>query len=182
MLALLDAAQDSDYPADITLVISNRPEAAGLRKADERGIKAICIDHRDYKAREDFEAELHAALIAHEIEFIACAGFMRILTGEFVKKWAGRMVNIHPSLLPKYKGLHTHKRALEAGDKEHGCSVHWVSEGVDEGDVIAQTKIKIKKDDTPDSLAARLIEKELGLYPKALAKAIKSQWFSNETS
>ena len=173
MLALLDAAQDPDYPADITLVISNRPEAAGLHKADARGIKAICIDHRDYKTREDFEAELHAALLAHNIEFVACAGFMRILTGQFVQKWSERMINIHPSLLPKYKGLHTHKRALEAGYKEHGCSVHWVSEGVDEGGVIAQAKITIKKEDTPDSLAKRLIKTELDLYPKALAMAIE---------
>ena len=174
MMALLDAAQGTDYPADIRLVISNRPEAEGLRKADARCIKAICIDHRDYDSRKDFEAELHAALTAHDIEFVACAGFMRILTGAFVRKWAGRMINIHPSLLPKYKGLHTHARALEAGDAKHGCSVHWVSAGVDEGEVIDQAEIDIVKGDTPDTLAAKVLEQELLLYPRALKVAIQT--------
>jgi len=172
MEALLDAAEQDDYPAEISLVISNRPEAAGLRKADERGIKAIAIDHRDYKTRESFEDELNAALKAHDIEFVACAGFMRVLTASFVNKWEGCMINIHPSLLPKYKGLHTHARALEAGDKEHGCSVHWVTEGVDDGAIIAQAKIDILDDDTPDTLAARLLAEELKLYPIALKKAL----------
>ncbi|WP_418152590.1 phosphoribosylglycinamide formyltransferase [Litorimonas sp. RW-G-Af-16] len=174
MMALLDAAKSPDHPAEITLVISNRPEALGLEKADARGIKAICIDHRDFDTRKDFEQELHAALIAHDIEFIACAGFMRVLTGGFVAKWEGRMINIHPSLLPKYKGLHTHARAIEAGDTEHGCSVHWVAEGVDTGAVIAQAKIEILPDDNPDTLAARILVQELDLYPAALAKAIRA--------
>jgi len=112
MVALIEAAQAPDYPADIQLVISNRPKAAGLLKADRLGVKAICIDHRDFKTRMAFEAELDAALNAHEIEFVACAGFMRVLGESFVQAWAGKLVNIHPSLLPKYKGLHTHKRAI----------------------------------------------------------------------
>lgn len=172
MEALLDAAEDTSYAADIVLVISNRPEAAGLNKADARGIKAICIDHRDFETREDFEAELHAALMAYDIEFIACAGFMRVLTEKFVRLWDRKMINIHPSLLPKYKGLHTHKRALEAGDKEHGCTVHWVAPEVDGGDIIAQKKLRIQLSDTPETLAKRLLPLELDLYKLSLNKAI----------
>lgn len=172
MVALIEAAQNPDYPADIQLVISNRPEAAGLRKADDLGVKAICIDHRDYEKRADFEAELNAALRAHDIEFVACAGFMRVLGAKFVKQWKMKLINIHPSLLPKYKGLNTHKRALDAGDTHHGCTVHWVNEGVDEGSTIAQSKLTIKLDDTPDTLAKRVQILEHQLYPKALAEAI----------
>lgn len=174
MAALVKAARAEDYPAEITLVISNRPEAAGLRRADELGIKAICIDHKDYATREAFEDELHAALAAHEIEFVACAGFMRVLTGGFVTKWEGRMINIHPSLLPKYKGLNTHQRALDAGDTVQGCSVHWVSEGVDDGALIAQRSIPIEKSDTAQSMAEKLLPEEQKLYPLALRKAVMS--------
>jgi len=174
MLALIEAAKDDAYPAEIKLVISNRPEAAGLRKADDTGVKAICIDHRDFDTRADFELELDAALKAHQIDFIACAGFMRVLGETFVKTWSGKMINIHPSLLPKYKGLHTHKRALEAGDTEHGCTVHWVNEGVDEGKIIAQSSLIIETADTPETLAKRVQKLEHSLYPKALAKALSS--------
>jgi phosphoribosylglycinamide formyltransferase-1 len=172
MIALIEAAQAPDYPADIQLVISNRPEAAGLLKADALGVKAICVDHRDYKSRAEFEAELDAALRAHAIEFIACAGFMRILAEAFVKSWSGRLINIHPSLLPKYKGLHTHKRALEAGDAKHGCTVHWVNEGVDEGQIIAQAELDVFESDTPETLAARVQALEHQLYPAALSTAL----------
>lgn len=171
MVALAKAAQTPDYPANIQLVISNRPDAAGLQRAEELGLKAICIDHKTYAKRADFEADLHAALIAHDIEFVACAGFMRVLTGGFVSKWSERMINIHPSLLPKYKGLNTHQRALDAGDKVHGCSVHWVSEGVDEGALIAQRSIFIEKGDTSARLAEKLLPEEQILYPLALRKA-----------
>ena len=174
MVALIEAAQVPEYPADIQLVISNRPEAAGLLKADELGVKAICIDHRDFKTRTDFEAELDAALTAHDIKFIACAGFMRVLGEAFVRAWTGKMINIHPSLLPKYKGLHTHKRALEAADKNHGCTVHWVNEGVDEGKIIDQSELEILPEDTPDTLARRVQSLEHELYPKALARAVTS--------
>jgi len=174
MVAIAKAAQDDAYPASIALVISNRPEAAGLHKADAMGITAIAIDHKDYKSREAFEDELHAALLAHNIEFVVCAGFMRVLTASFVEKWSGKMINIHPSLLPKYKGLNTHARALAAGDKAHGCTVHWVSEGVDEGKVIEQSSLNILPDDTPDSLSVRLLPLEQSLYPRALIKAIQS--------
>ena len=172
MVALIEAAQNKTYPADIQLVISNRPEAAGLRKADELGVTAICIDHRDFDSRVDFEVELDAALRAHKIEFVACAGFMRVLGKKFVRTWAGKMINIHPSLLPKYKGLHTHKRAIEAGDSKHGCTVHWVNEGVDDGKVIAQSSLKIHSNDTENSLAQRVKTIEHALYPLALAKAL----------
>ena len=172
MVALLEAAQDPSYPADITLVISNRPEAAGLLKADDMGVTAICIDHRDFDSRTDFETELDAALRAHNIEFIACAGFMRVLGEAFVRAWSGKMINIHPSLLPKHKGLHTHKRAIEAADSEHGCTVHWVNEGVDEGALIAQSALTVKPDDTPETLAKRVQALEHDLYPNALASAL----------
>ena len=174
MVALIEAAQNKSYPANIQLVISNRPEAVGLRRADEMGVTAICIDHRDFDSRADFEAELDAALRAHEIEFVACAGFMRVLGKKFVRAWAGKMINIHPSLLPKYKGLHTHKRAIEAGDSEHGCTVHWVNEGVDDGKIIAQSSLKIHANDTENTLAARVRTLEHVLYPNALATAVKS--------
>lgn len=172
MVALIDAAQAPDYRADIQLVISNRPEALGLHKADALGVKAICIDHRDYEKRADFEAELDAALRTHGIKFVACAGFMRVLGARFVKSWSGRLINIHPSLLPKYKGLNTHKRALEAGDKHHGCTVHWVNEGVDEGQIIAQSELEVQPDDTPDTLARRVQALEHTLYPLALETAL----------
>ena len=172
MAALIEATQNKSYPADIQLVISNRPEAAGLRKADKLGVTAICIDHRDFDSRADFELELDAALRAHKIEFIACAGFMRVLGEKFVRDWAGKMINIHPSLLPKYKGLHTHKRAIEAGDREHGCTVHWVNEGVDDGKIISQSSLNVFSDDTEDTLAERVKILEHALYPRALAKAL----------
>ena len=174
MVALIEAAQSESYPVDIQLVISNRPEAAGLRKADDLGVTAICIDHRDFDSRADFETELDAALRAHEIEFIACAGFMRVLGETFVGAWTGKMINIHPSLLPKYKGLHTHKRALESKDTDHGCTVHWVNEGVDAGKIIAQSSLNIRSDDTVKTLAKRVQTLEHKLYPEALAKAVTS--------
>ncbi|MEP4051504.1 MAG: phosphoribosylglycinamide formyltransferase [Litorimonas sp.] len=172
MVALIEAAENADYPADINVVISNRPEAEGLRKADEMGVTAISIDHRDFESRSDFEAELDAALRAHGIEFVVCAGFMRVLGEKFVRAWAGKMINIHPSLLPKYKGLHTHKRAIEAGDTDHGCTVHWVNEGVDEGQIIAQSSLVISPKDSPETLAKRVQALEHELYPGALATAL----------
>ena len=174
MVALIEAAQDGAYPADIQLVISNRPEAAGLRKADEMGVAAICIDHRDFDSRADFEVELDAALRAHNIDFVACAGFMRVLGEGFVRKWSDKLINIHPSLLPKYKGLHTHKRAIEAGDTEHGCTVHWVNEGVDEGKIIAKSALDVKAEDTAETLAKRVQGLEHKLYPTALKQALSN--------
>lgn len=171
MVSLLRAAQDPDYPADIQLVISNRPKADGLRKADAAGVTAIAIDHKEFDNRAAFERDLDAVLRAHAIEFIACAGFMRVLTDWFVSRWDKRMVNIHPSLLPKYKGLHTHKRAIEAGDQEAGATVHWVVTEVDGGDIIDQARVRVDSDETPDSLADKVLDQELILYPRALKKA-----------
>jgi len=172
MEALLQAAEDPAFPARPVLILSNRPEAKGLETAAAAGIPVRAIDHTLYgKDREAFERELDKALTEAGTEIIALAGFMRVLTPWFVTRWEGRMINIHPSLLPKYKGLHTHQRAIEAGDAEAGCTVHWVSAGVDEGEIIAQASIPILPGDTADSLAARLLPEEHRLYPRALAIA-----------
>jgi phosphoribosylglycinamide formyltransferase-1 len=152
--------------------MSNRPEAKGLGTAAAAGIPAIAIDHKLYgKDREAFERALDAELEAAGTEIIALAGFMRVLTPWFVNKWEGRMINIHPSLLPKYKGLDTHQRAIDAGDAEAGATVHWVSAGVDDGEIIQQASLPILPDDTADTLAARLLPVEHRLYPEALARA-----------
>lgn len=172
MSAILEAAQQSDYPVSPDLVLSNRPDAAGLAIASEAGAAVIAIDHKPFgEDREAFERAMQAILIDHKIDMVILAGFMRILTPWFVRQWAGRMINIHPSLLPKYPGLHTHKRAIDAGDSEAGCSVHWVTEGVDEGDVIAQARVQIRPDDTPERLAERVLPAEHDLYPKAVRRA-----------
>lgn len=174
MVALVKAAQDPNYPAEIVLVISNRPDAGGLAKAEALGIKTVCINHKDYKSRKSFEQEMDKVLRAHDTELICNAGFMRILSPWFVRRWLGRQLNIHPSLLPKFKGLHTHERAIEAGETEHGCTIHYVDEGMDTGEIIAQAKIKILPDDTADTLAARVLEQEHVLYPQVLHKIAQS--------
>jgi phosphoribosylglycinamide formyltransferase-1 len=172
MEAILRAAETDDYPARPILVLSNRPEAQGLETAANAGLSAVSVDHKAYgKDRESFERALQSVLIEHQIEMVVLAGFMRILTPWFVSQWTGRMINIHPSLLPKYPGLHTHQRALDAGDAEAGCSVHWVTEGVDEGGVIAQARVSVLANDTADSLADRVLGEEHKLYPKAVALA-----------
>ena len=172
MEALLKAAAAPDYPAKPVLVLSNRPDALGLETALAAGVQAVAIDHKPFgKDREAFERAVDAALIGAGTEIIALAGFMRVLTPWFVEKWQGRMINIHPSLLPKYKGLDTHQRALDAGDVEAGATVHWVSPGVDDGEIIQQASLPILPGDTADSLAARLLPVEHQLYPDALAKA-----------
>jgi phosphoribosylglycinamide formyltransferase 1 len=170
MMALIEAARAPDYPAEIACVVSNRPEAAGLSYADERGIPAKVIDHKNHESREAFDAAVNAYLQSMELNIIACAGFMRIMTDTLVAPWEGRMINIHPSLLPKYRGLLTHERAIAAGDKTHGCTVHYVSAELDAGPIIMQAEVPIIGGDTPDSLAARVLIEEHTLYPKALAK------------
>lgn len=174
MVSLAKAAQAENFPAEISLVISNRPHAAGIEKAETLGIQAMAIDHESFNSREDFENALHAVLCEAKIELICCAGFMRVLTENFVRKWEGRILNIHPSLLPKYKGLNTHQRALENGDAKHGCSVHYVSAELDSGEIILQKEIDIFPDDTPDTLATRLIQVELATYPEALKKVAQN--------
>lgn len=174
MVALTEAAQAEDYPAEIILVISNVPTAAGLAKAESLGVTAMAIDHTEIKSRKKFDMALDAVLQEAGAELICCAGFMRVLTPWFCKRWTGKLLNIHPSLLPKYKGLHTHRRALEAGDAIHGCTVHYVTEELDGGDIILQHEIDIGADDTPESLAARLLPIEHKLYSEAVPLVCES--------
>lgn len=172
MRAILDAARAPDYPATPVLVLSNRPDVEGLTHAAERGVATAAIDHKPFgKDREAFERAMQDALLNHQAEMIVLAGFMRILTPWFVRQWQGRMINIHPSLLPKYPGLNTHQRAIDAGDHEAGCSVHWVTEGVDQGDVIAQARVAIKPGDSAETLATRILPEEHKLYPEAVRRA-----------
>lgn len=166
--ALIDAAQADDYPATIALVLSNKPDAYALERAKKAGIPTALVEHRNYPTREAFDAAMHDILTLHGIEFVCLAGFMRILTPVFVELWRGRMINIHPSLLPKYKGLHTHQSALDAGDAEHGCSVHWVTPDLDSGPLIAQARVPVNPGDTAETLAARVLVQENILYPKIL--------------
>ena len=170
MAALIDAAAADDAPFEVVLVLSNRPDAGGLAVARDRGIAAAAIDHRPFGPdREAHERAVEAALITHGVEVVALAGYMRVLTPWLVGRWAGRMLNIHPSLLPRYPGLDTHARAIAADDAEAGCSVHLVSEGVDEGRVLAQSTVPILAGDSPASLAQRVLVAEHELYPRALA-------------
>ncbi|MEL7042068.1 MAG: phosphoribosylglycinamide formyltransferase [Pseudomonadota bacterium] len=175
MEAILDAAEAPDYPAEPVLVLSNRPDAAGLKLAQRRGVATACVDHTIYgKDRAAFERHMHQALIPHHAQVIVLAGFMRVLTPWFVDQWAGRMINIHPSLLPKYPGLNTHQRAIEAGDDVAGCSVHWVTAGVDEGAVIAQSKVPIAAGETAEQLAHKVLLAEHELYPQAIKRACEA--------
>jgi phosphoribosylglycinamide formyltransferase 1 len=169
MQALIRAARDPAFPAEIAVVISNRPDAAGLDFAKAQGIATEIVDHKSHASREGFDQALDAALKRHHVELVACAGFMRIMTQGFVDQWRDRMINIHPSLLPAYKGLHTHERALADGAKRHGCSVHLVRGDVDDGPIIAQAMVPVLKGDTPETLAARVLDAEHKIYPRALA-------------
>ncbi|WP_018265269.1 phosphoribosylglycinamide formyltransferase [Methylosinus sp. LW4] len=168
MDALIEAARAPDFPAEIALVVSNRPEAAGLAKAKAAGIAVAAVDHKIYAGREEFERSLQIVLETHRIEFLCLAGFMRLLTPWFIGQWRGRMLNIHPALLPSFRGLHTHERALADGVKIHGCTVHFVVPEMDEGPIVAQSAVAVLDSDTPDSLAARVLEQEHLLYPRAL--------------
>jgi formyltetrahydrofolate-dependent phosphoribosylglycinamide formyltransferase len=170
MAALVAAAAAPDYPAEIVLVVSNRPDAAGLATAAAHGIATMAIDHRPYGAdRAAHEAAVDAALRAHGVEIVCLAGYLRLLSPFLVSRWSGRMLNIHPSLLPAYKGLHTHERVLAAGETRHGCSVHLVTEDLDSGPVLAQAEVPVLPGDTPEVLAARVLAAEHDLYPRALA-------------
>jgi phosphoribosylglycinamide formyltransferase-1 len=169
MVALIDAAKAPDYPAEIVLVGSNLPDAAGLVGARADGIATVVVDHHAFgKDREAFEHALDEALQAARIEIVCLAGFMRLLTPWFVQRWSGRMLNIHPALLPQFKGLHTHRRALEAGVERHGASVHFVVPEMDSGPIITQDSVAVANDDTEDSLAARVLQIEHRIYPEAL--------------
>ena len=166
-------AQDmsADHPAEPVLVLSNTPDAGGLAKAADMGIATAVVDHRPFKGdREAFEVELNAALAAASPDIICLAGFMRILTPAFIEKWEGKMLNIHPSILPLFTGLHTHQRALDAEMAVHGCTVHKVTSELDGGPILGQAVIPVQTGDTPDDLAARLLPMEHRLYPAVLRK------------
>lgn len=169
MAALIEAAREPDYPAEIALVLSNVPGAGGLARAEAEGIATATVDHRAFgRDREAFERAVQAVLDAHAIDIVCLAGFMRILTPWFVAQWEGRMINIHPALLPAYKGLDTHARALADGATEHGATVHFVTPGMDEGETILQEAVPVLPGDTAESLARRVLEVEHRIYPQAL--------------
>jgi phosphoribosylglycinamide formyltransferase-1 len=169
MTALIEAAAEKDFPAEIALVLSNRADAGGLARAAEAGIPTAVIVHRDFPDRAAFDAAMDAKLRAENIELVCLAGFMRLLTDGFVEAWRDRMINIHPSLLPLFPGLHTHERAIEAGMRLHGCTVHFVRTEMDSGPIIGQAAVPVALDDTPDTLAKRVLTAEHALYPLALA-------------
>lgn len=170
--ALIDSIAHDGNPARIAAVISNRADAYGLVRAQQAGIATAVLDHKQFADREAFDAALVEAIDAHQPDLVVLAGFMRILTPAFVTHYSGRLLNIHPSLLPKHKGLHTHQRALEAGDSEHGCSVHFVTEELDGGPLVVQAVLPVRADDTPDSLAQRVHQAEHQIYPLAV------RWFA----
>lgn len=176
MTALLDAMADPAYPAEAALVLSNDPDAPGLARAAAAGVATAAVDHRPFKGdKAKFEAALQETLAAAGIDLICLAGFMRILTGGFVERWKDRIVNIHPSLLPSFKGLDTHARALEAGVAFHGCTVHLVRAEMDDGPILGQAALRIGAADEPDGLAARVLELEHRLYPAALGAYLSGE-------
>jgi len=173
MMALVEAARAADFPADIVCVLSNKADAKGLAFAAANGIATTVIDNTAYPTREAYDAAIDAYLRSMGVEAIALAGFMRVLSTQFIADWDGRMINIHPSLLPAYKGLHTHERAIADGAKVHGCSVHVVTPELDGGPVLMQAEVPVLPGDTPDTLAARVLKEEHKIYPQALA------WLAN---
>lgn len=168
--ALIDAAAAPDFPAEIALVISNNDDAYALERAERANIAAVVIPHQNFASREAFDQMMDDTLKTHEIELVCLAGFMRILSKEFVEKWAGRLINIHPSLLPKLRGMHTHQRALDEGERTHGATVHWVTAELDEGPNILQASLEILPGDTAETLKTRVHALEHKIYPEALKK------------
>ena len=173
MQTLANHIAQPEVNAEFTVAITNRPQAGGVDICKQLGVACHIIDHETFDARAAFDAALDDILRAAKVDLICCAGFMRLLTADFVNGWPDRLLNIHPSLLPKYKGLHTHKRALEAGDKEHGCTVHYMRPEMDDGPIIVQKKVPVRDDDTPDSLTRRVIEQEHIAYAEALDVVLK---------
>ncbi len=170
--ALIDAAKEEKYPARITAVISNRKDAYGLQRAQDAGIACRVLSHHDYDDRRAYDQALMLLIDSFNPDLVALAGFMRILSADFVGHYSGRLLNIHPSLLPKYKGLHTHRRALDGGETEHGASVHFVTLELDGGPLILQSPVPVLDDDTEERLAARVLEQEHVIYPQAV------KWFA----
>ncbi len=168
MRSLVDAAREKDFPAEIALVLSNVASAEGLKFAEAQGIATAVVDHKAFPDRESFERAVQAKLDAHGVELVCLAGFMRVLTAWLVGQWRERMINIHPALLPSYRGLHTHERALADGVKIHGATVHFVSPEMDAGPIVVQAAVPVLDSDTPDSLAARVLAQEHRIYPFAL--------------
>ncbi len=175
MAALIEAARDPAYPAAIVGVLSNVEGAAGLDRAADAGIAMAAIPHKAFASKTAHEQAVNEQLDAWDAEIVCLAGYMRLLSAEFAARWAGRLINIHPSLLPKHKGLDTHARAIAAGDTEHGCTVHFVTAEMDGGPIIAQARVPVLTGDTPDTLAARVLEQEHRLYPEALAMVARSE-------
>ena len=176
MASLIEAARAPDYPAEIVLVASNIAGAGGLEKARTAGIETATVESKPFgKDREAFERALNATLLAHNVELVCLAGFLRLLTPWFVKQWDGRMLNIHPALLPSYRGLHTHERALADGVKIHGATVHFVVPEVDAGPIVMQGAVAVRDDDTPDTLSARVLAVEHQIYPDALRLVASGQ-------
>jgi formyltetrahydrofolate-dependent phosphoribosylglycinamide formyltransferase len=175
MTALVEAARDPDYPAEIVGVLSNRADAPGLQYAWLAGVPTAVRSHRDYPDKPAFEAAMEAVLTNWRAELVCLAGFMRLLSAEFCARWAGKIINIHPSLLPKHRGLDTHAQALAEGVAEHGCTVHFVTPGMDEGPIIAQAHVPVLPGDTAESLAARVLVEEHKLYPRALAMLARGE-------
>lgn len=181
MQSLVAAARAPDYPAEIVLVASNRPDAAGIAWAVEQGLPTVIIDHKGYGSRAAFERALQSALDTHHVELVALAGFMRLMTPEFVAHWQNRMINIHPSLLPSFKGLHTHEQAIAAGVKIAGCTVHYVRPEMDAGPIIAQAAVSVLSSDTAETLAAKILKVEHRVYPAALRLVAAGQvWCEGE--
>lgn len=175
MGALIAASLRNDFPARIVSVISDKADAKGLDHAREFGIQAQAIPRADYASKTEHEAAVITALDTSGARIIALAGYMRLLSGDFVRRYAGRMINIHPSLLPAFPGLATHERALAAGCRVHGCTVHFVTEGMDEGPIIEQQAVRVERDDTADTLAARVLEAEHSIYPVVLAMLARGE-------
>ena len=168
MQALIEAAKAPDYPAEIVGVFSNRLDAPGLDFARANGVPTLAVSHKDFAGREAFDAAIDQALADWRVDYVCLAGFMRIFSTPFAQKWTGRMLNIHPSLLPKFKGLHPHQQALDAGETVHGCTVHWVIPELDDGPAILQAEVPILPGDTAETLAARTLVAEHKIYPEAL--------------
>jgi len=166
--AIIDACARKDFPARVACVISNRPDAYGLERAKKAGIPTEVVDHKDYDGREAFEDALDGAIRGFNVGLVCLAGFMRILTPGFVNRWRDRLINIHPSLLPAFRGLHTHERVIEAGIRISGCTVHFVTPEMDDGPIIMQAAVPVHEDDTPDELADRVLEMEHRIYPEAV--------------
>ena len=166
--AIIDAIATGQLEARIQAVISNQADAYGLQRARQAGINTHIIAHQDYPDREAFDQQLAAVIDSYQPDLVVLAGFMRILTPDFVRHYAGKMINIHPSLLPKYKGLHTHKRVLEAGDTEHGLTIHYVTVDLDSGPILTQVRVPVQADDTEQTLAARVLQQEHIAYPRVI--------------